>query len=107
MYLRRNHQSTNLKVHICASFVDRLLGKHLSHLSPVLVFHTRFGIHTFFLRHPIDVLVLDSTNMVVSLTSSLPPNSIYLYPPNYQVVVEVPQGTISKHRIRVGDIIDW
>lgn len=67
-----------------------------------VIFETRFGIHTFGLKFPIDVLILDSQKRVVVLKESLSPNSIFLWNPRYKIVLELPAGTIKKYNIRKG-----
>ena len=67
-----------------------------------VIFETRFGIHTFFLRVPIDVLILDSKKKVVVLKEVLSPNKIFLWNPVYKIVLELPAGTIKKYNIRKG-----
>lgn len=64
-------------------------------------FKTRFGIHTFFLKFPIDVLILDENNRVVKMAQNLKPNSIFVWNPKYSKVVELPAGAISKNKILV------
>lgn len=64
--------------------------------SPVW-FTTRWGIHTFGLRFPIDVLILDSAFHIVSLRAGLPPNRVFLWPPKYYYVVELPAGSIVRY----------
>ena len=70
-------------------------------IAPV-IFETRFGIHTFFLRVPIDVLILDNQERVAVLKESLFPNRIFLWNPRYKIVLELPEGTIKKHNIKEG-----
>lgn len=65
-----------------------------------VIFETRFGIHTFFLRVPIDVLILDSQKRVIVLKESLFPNRIFLWNPRYKIVLELPEGTIKKYNIK-------
>lgn len=68
---------------------------------PVLL-HTRWGIHTFGLKFPIDVVILDKENRVVSLKKSLSPNRIFMWNPKYSNVLELPVGTIHKKNIEIG-----
>ncbi len=71
---------------------------------PVL-FRTRFGIHTFGMRFPIDVLVLDSKNVVVVLKKQLNPNRIFIWNPRFDTVIELPEGEIEKLKIQKGSAI--
>ena len=68
----------------------------------VLMIRTRFGIHTFGLKFPIDVLVLNNEDKVVSIKKNLKPNRIFSWNPLYEKVIELPVGTIKKNQIRMG-----
>lgn len=65
-------------------------------------FETSGGIHTFFLKFRIDVIILDKTGRVVTLKQSLKPWRIYIWNPRYKRVVELPVGTVSKLGIKRG-----
>lgn len=65
-----------------------------------ITFTTRFGIHTFGLRFPIDVLILDENNSVVVLKKNLKKNRIFLWNPKFNRVIELPQGFIEKNKIK-------
>ena len=71
-----------------------------------LVLRTRFGIHTFGLRFPIDIAVLDKHNAVVKLRTKLSKNSIFVWNPKYATVLEMPIGTIEKNGIVIGSKIE-
>lgn len=79
-----------------------VIGK--KHIEPVH-FTTRWGIHTFGVLHPIDVLILDNDNHVVKLTQNLKPNRIFYWHPRYKHVIELPSGEIAKKGIAMGDAI--
>jgi uncharacterized protein len=71
-----------------------------------LMIKTRFGIHTFGVKFPIDVLILNYKNKVVSIKENLKPNRIFLWNPKYEKVIELPQGTIKKNRLKINMPID-
>ncbi len=77
-----------------------LIGKKKAY--PLLL-KTRFGIHTFGLTFPIDVVVLDKNNKVVKLKESLRPNSLFFWNPKFDTLLELPQGEISNKKIFVCD----
>jgi len=94
-----------LKVRLFGTKRERLEGLlHAKKAFPVLL-KTRFGIHTFGLRFPIDVLILDNNSRVVRICCSLKPNRIFLWPPVFDTVVELPTGAAKKKRIKPGDTI--
>lgn len=71
-----------------------------------LMLKTHFGIHTFGLKFPIDVLILNNKNIVVSIKKKLKPNRIFLWNPIHEKVIELPNGTIKKMEIRINIPID-
>jgi|SRR3989338_10242554 len=92
--------SKDLKV--ADSFKDKSLGLLNPKNPRSILIKTHFGIHTFLLKEIIDVIVLDK-NFVVVAIKRLHPNSIYIYNPVYQKVVELPDGTIKKSKTQIGD----
>lgn len=68
-----------------------------------LLLETRFGIHTFGVRFPLDILILDDTLRVVRMKKSLLPNRFYFWPPRWSIVLELPQQTIDQKHIHMGD----
>lgn len=73
-------------------------------IKPVF-FKTHFGIHTFGVKFPIDIVILDGKNRVVKTKKSLRPNRIFLWNPKFEKVLELPSGEIEKKRIKKGEII--
>jgi uncharacterized membrane protein (UPF0127 family) len=70
-----------------------------------VIFETRFGIHTFFMKYPIDVLILDREGRVVKLKTYLKPFRIYFWNPYYNKILELPKGTIREKKIKLGDTL--
>lgn len=85
------------------SFWDQLLGLHRKSNPRSLLFRTRFGIHTFFLHDPIDVIVLDSKNRVIKIKENMSPNRVFFWNPRYTIVIELPKGTIRKSKTLLFD----
>lgn len=71
-----------------------------------LLFKTRFGIHTFGMKFPIDVIVLDRNYKILALRKNLKPNNIFVWNPKYDVVIELPEETIEKTKTERGDRIE-
>lgn len=93
------------QVKITTSFFDRLFGLLNSHNPRFLIFQTHFGIHTIFMKTPIDVVLLDSESKIVKTKEDLLPNQLFLYHPKYSTVIEMPQGTIKKYHLHINDKI--
>ena len=86
-------------------FFDSVLGLLNSSNPCSMLFKTRFGIHTFFMKEAIDVLVMDKHFIVQKLRSSLKPFRAYFWNPIYPYVIELPSGTINKSRTSKGDLL--
>jgi len=70
-----------------------------------IVLNTRFGIHTFLLQFPIDVIILDKNGKIVSLKKRLKPNRIFVWDIRFDTVIELPEGSLEKSKTKVDDII--
>jgi uncharacterized protein len=77
-----------------------LIGKRK--FTPML-FQTRFGIHTFGMLVPIDVIVLDKNNQIVAVKKNLKPFRIFLWNPKYSKIIELPENTIKNLNLTVGE----
>lgn len=100
-----HHRIISSNAQLATSFLERLLGLLDSRNSRYLIFRTRFGLHTFFLETPIDVILLDNQNRIVKLKPRLFPNHLFLYHPRYTTVIEMPFGTITKFDLSLNDKI--
>ena len=70
-----------------------------------IVFTTRFGIHTFGLKFPIDVLILNDKRKVIYTKENLKPNRIFAWNPKYKLVVELNKKLIKNSGIEVNDYL--
>lgn len=86
------------------NFFDQLLGLANPSNPRGMVLKTRFGIHTFGLKEPIDVLILDKNKNVIVI-KTVKPNKIFFWNPKYNLVVELPNGLINKTGTKMGDKI--
>lgn len=87
------------------SFSDQFFGLLKKSNPRYLLFKTRFGIHTFFMKVPIDVLILDNKGKVVAIKKSLKPNRIFFWNPKFCKIIELPEKTIFVTKIKIGDFI--
>ena len=69
-----------------------------------LLFETRFGIHSFFLKELIEVIILDEKNIVKKI-KFLKPNRIFIWNPLLTKVLELPKGSIQTLNLKLGDIL--
>lgn len=68
------------------------------------MFRTRFGVHTFFMKSLIDVIVLDNNFKVVKIGTVLP-NCLFFWNPKYPWVLELPEGCVKKTKTEIGDYL--
>lgn len=84
------------------SFINKYLGLLKKSNPRSLLFNTRFGIHTFGLKIPIDAVILDNNFRVVKVKENLKPNSVFFWNPKYNLVIELPVGTLKKTQTFLG-----
>lgn len=85
-----------------ATWKDKIIGLIGKKEIKPLYFETRWGIHTFGVKKPIDVLILDSNGFVQAYKEHLLPNRFFLWSPKYKRVIELPEGTIKKDDLKLG-----
>ena len=95
----------------CDNFFTRGLGLMFAKkMTPtVLAFSSErnAAIHTFFVKHYLDVLFLNSSWEVVDLIEGLQPRNFYTPKAHAMFVVELPEGAIARSKTRLGDIINF
>lgn len=92
-----------LKVKRATTFGDSATGLLTAKKPYPLLLKTRFGIHTFGMRFPIDVLILSDKKIVVAVKKNLAPNRLFFWSLRFDIVIEFPQGFISAKGIKIGD----
>jgi hypothetical protein len=87
------------------SYLGKMRGL-IGHKHPkAIVLHTRFGIHTVGVLFPIDVLILSKHHSVVAKKENLKPNRLFFWNPLFDIVIELPAGSIVEKKINIGDTI--
>ncbi|MDD2823092.1 MAG: DUF192 domain-containing protein [Candidatus Daviesbacteria bacterium] len=108
MILKNLSQKTilcsNLK--IASTFFDNLFGL-LRQSNQGMLFYTRFGIHTFGMTKNIDVLILDKEHKVVKINIGLHHNQLFFWNPKYNIVIELPEGSVNISKTKPGDQLFW
>lgn len=72
-----------------------------------IIFKTRFGIHTFFLKFSIDLIVLDKNKKIVFIKRNIKPNKIVFWNPKFNKVIELPAGFLYKSKTTKGDVLKF
>lgn len=105
MIIKNTTRQTRLATDLArvTSVIDQLLGLLRKSNSRSLLLNTRFGIHTFGLTAPIDVIILDDQLTVRKLCLMLKPNRILLWNPKFQLIVELPANTIINSKTKLND----
>ena len=60
------------------------------------------GVHTWFMRFPIDVLAMDANGMVVDVVSAMGPWRMRLPRPGSDSVLELAAGALEKMQLKIG-----
>ncbi len=81
-----------------------LLGRDALDASGALVLDPCWMIHTAFMRFPIDVLFVGRDDRVVRIAQALPPWRAAAST-RARRVIELPAGTVSRHRVAIGDAL--
>jgi uncharacterized membrane protein (UPF0127 family) len=99
------------KCTLCTNFLTRGIGLMLKKkITPTILAFKKpntASIHTFFMRKGIDVLFLDSNCRVASLVRGLSPWKIHSPRHKAMFIIELPEGTIKKSGVSVGDVISF
>ncbi len=96
-------KTINIKVRELNSLLEKTIGLIGKKNPEPILLKTRFGIHTFGLKFPIDVLILDDKNKIINLKNNLKPNRIFIWNPKYKNVLELPNGFIKKNNLKTSD----
>jgi uncharacterized membrane protein (UPF0127 family) len=80
--------SPNLK--IASGWLEASLGLLNQPKGTAMLFNTRWGIHTFGMKYPIDVIVLDSKYKIVRIKFDLKPNRFFFWNPSFTTIIELP-----------------
>lgn len=91
-----------IKVKACKNLSQKIKGLIGAEKPYAVLINTRFGIHTFGVKFPIDVLVVDKDNQVVKVYENMRPNRLFFWNPIYNKVLELPLGKIKKNNIEIG-----
>jgi len=87
-------------------FWNKSKGLINSNIPKTIVFYTRFGIHTFGMKYPIDVIVADKKFKVIAISESLKPNRIFLWKKKGNLVIELEKDVILKTQTEINDFLE-
>ena len=67
----------------------------------------RMDMHMFFVFFPIDVLFLDHKRRIVEIKENFRPFTFYYSKEKANYVIELPSGSIIRHRLKVGQVLNF
>ena len=70
-----------------------------------LFLKTRWGIHTFGMKIPLDIIVLNNEYKIVRIKKNLKPKRFFFWPPIYNKVLELPLKFSQQNKLRLGQKI--
>ncbi|HYM65648.1 MAG TPA: DUF192 domain-containing protein [Candidatus Sulfotelmatobacter sp.] len=86
---------------------EKIVGQIGKKTPQAIVFKTRFGIHTLFMKYSIDIIVVDKNKKVVLTKRNLKPNRILVWNILYDTVIELPSGSLYESKTTKGDILKF
>lgn len=89
----------------CKSFLEKTLGLISRKKENGVYFKTRFGVHSFGMKFPIDVVVLDGKNKITQIKKNLPPNRFFFWRPWHSKIIEIPSS--ANYRLEIGDLVSF
>lgn len=103
---KRTGQVIKENLKLIDSFSGRLMGLMFTRSFPQgegVVIKPCQGVHTFFMRYPIDVILLDGDDRVVYAKLSLKPYRVTPFLLKARTAVEMPAGTLQDGSVSYGD----
>ena len=96
-----------MKVIVAENFKDKLLGlMYKKNINYGILLKNCKSIHTFFMLEPIDVLLLDKENKILSIKRNVFPNKIVIFNNKKRTnILELPNN--SSLNLKVNQIIDF
>jgi len=65
------------------------------------------SIHTLFMKFPIDVVYIDKSSKIIKVSKNMKPWKISNIVLKSHAILELPEGTINKYRIKVSDVVEF
>ncbi|MDP3974732.1 MAG: DUF192 domain-containing protein [Candidatus Jorgensenbacteria bacterium] len=93
-------------VRIARTLGEKSKGLLTSVADSALFFRTRWGIHTFGMKFPIDCLVMNDDMKIVALRTNFEPRRFFFWNPRYRNVLELPAGALARTDTEVGDTVE-
>jgi len=108
-FLPAHDKELGTDIILATTLLDRLrglLGRKSLPAGQGLLLRPCNGIHTFFMKFPIDVVFLDKENQVIVFYKNLQPNRLTSIYKTVHSVLELPAGTLD-NKTAIGDKIEF
>lgn len=99
----------SLRVHVARTFRERLVGwagRRAIAADEVLLFPRCRSVHTFGMRVPIDIIMIDAEQRVIAVHTQVRPFRIVRGSSRVDVCLELCAGGVAARGIEVGDILN-
>lgn len=96
-------QTITSQLVVAETWLDATIGLLNKPKGTAMLFHTSWGIHTFGMKYPIDVLILDGKMKVIKIKRYLKPNQLFFWNPIFSNIVELPDNKTFK--VTIGDTL--
>lgn len=88
----------------CKSFKEKTSGLINKNSENGIYFETRWGIHTFGMKYPINIFILDDKNKIIKIGKNILPNRFFFWHPKYSKILEIPFAL--KPNLEINDILE-
>jgi uncharacterized membrane protein (UPF0127 family) len=99
------NQAITIKVIKLESLLLKTLGLIVLDGKVPVFMNTRYGIHTFFLKYPINIYILNENNRVVAVKMNLQPWRVWFWNPRYYKVIESRINIKSVKKMKLGAVV--
>lgn len=104
-FLLYNWPMITVKACRATSWLEKTRGLMFRDKINPIYFETRFGVHTFFVREPLLIVILDENDLVVKL-KKVNPWRLFFWNPKYSRVLELPFDHPQVDNIKIGSGVE-
>ena len=99
IYLNIDDNETNIPLIYADSFFKRFKGLMFKKDIKEGLFFSGNSVHMFFMKEPIDILILNKKSKIIGLYENAKPWRFAKIKTKGKIIIELPQGSIQKHNI--------
>jgi len=95
----------DIEIKKLTKFSEKMVGVAFKKNITPVYFETRWGLHTFFVKKPIDVVICDDSFIVRKIVRNLKPWKVLFWDPRYKKILELPLNYKKYSKVKIGDKI--